>query len=126
MLRQITAWLSVHILLGLAIVGYTWQNSNQLRHQDSLWSAVRFVLQPRVILLLLVCNMTFVVVYWLGVHRWEMSFWTIQLAYWATGYVGLVLFWRWNGFVPSTWEWIGIALCFLGNFVAIVAPHIRR
>lgn len=119
-------WLLVHILLGLAIVGYTYQNSEQLKHQDSLGSAVRFVLQPKIVILVLACNLMFVVTYWMGIHRWGLNFWTIQLAFWATGYIGLILFWRWNNFVPTRYEWMGVALSLLGSLVAVVGPQIRR
>ena len=70
----------------------------------------KFAYSWQILVLVGACNSIFVFTYWLGVHKWGLGFWECQLAWFCTSYVGLLLFWRWNGFVPTQWQWIGVLL----------------
>jgi len=121
--KKLLAFMLVHLLLDIAIVGYTWQNSQSLR-LSSLKEVILFSL--KMVPLVLVCNGIFLVVFYCGTHFWGLTFWQVQLAYWATAYVGLVLFWKWNGFVPTRLEWYGVGISLIGALVPIIGPQVKE
>lgn len=122
-MKKLLFFLLCHVLLDVAIVGYTWQNSQSLK-LSSLKEVILFSL--KMFPLVYICNGIFLFVFFSGVNIWGLSFWQVQLAYWATAYIGLILFWKWNGFVPTPAEWVGITVSLIGSLIPILYPLVRR